>query len=253
MRGIRTSFPLDENNKPILVPEKDQLPSEDLMHGDKTDEYLLQISDFFSDEIELSKFMEKSLFDNMRLLGGVTSITGGMKAQQNTKALIDHFKGNTGSDFHSTFLDEALSDALDEDNEDNFLYSQKGVVNRFEEELKKHNGNINNIDTLAPDSLEMKKVQFNKLSDRFNGKTFAVNDTNAFKVKVTDYELLPNNRYNATFNIIYYDHFGLDTEDVKKYIALTGFRCWYYLQHVKNYKPFITVFQCDKHIRNRSF
>jgi hypothetical protein len=253
LRCIRTSFPVDENNKPVLVYEKDQVPSEDLIHGDKTDEEVLDISNLFSDEIESSKFREESLFDNMRLLGGTTSIIGGRQAQENTTALINHFKGNTGSDFSSSFLDEALSDALDEDNEDNFLYSRAGVVKRFEEELKKHNGNINNIDTLDPKSLDMKRVQFNKKPDRWNGKKFAVNDTHAFKVKVTDYELLPNNRYNATFNIVYYDHFGLDMSDVKKYIVLAGFRCWYYLQHVRNYKPFITVFQCDKHIRNRNF
>jgi uncharacterized protein (TIGR03034 family) len=253
LRGIKTDFPLDREGKSLLVDESSQIASEDLRYADKTNSDVLSINPLFSAEIFQSKIGDDVLFNEMHLLGGFASANGGENAKANTTALINHLEKNSGEDFHSSFLDEALSEVLDEDNGNNFLFGTGGAVHRFEEELRKYKGNTNHIKTLNPKTLRMHRVQFDKLADVFNGKQFAVHDTHAFRVDATDYELLANNRYNATFHITYYDHFGLDITDVKKFILVNGFRAWYYLQHVRVYKPFITVFQCDKHIRNRSF
>ena len=54
---------------------------------------------------------------------------------------------------------------------------------------------------------------------------------------------LSGTAYTGQFNVVLYDHFGLDQPDVeKKYRFLAGFRAWFILQHLRrfSYKPFIT-------------
>lgn len=54
--------------------------------------------------------------------------------------------------------------------------------------------------------------------------------------------------WNATLKYTFYDHFGLDWEDIKKhgdgifpkYHTGDEFKAWYILQHYRTAKPFVT-------------
>jgi hypothetical protein len=80
-------------------------------------------------------------------------------------------------------------------------------------------------------------------ADRWEGLTLAINDTWAYEVKVADFELTGERTFRAKLSIVIYDHFGLDRADLEDKLIneLAGFRAWYLLQHVRGFRPFVTV------------
>ncbi len=79
--------------------------------------------------------------------------------------------------------------------------------------------------------------------NRFNGLGISVDGTQAYNIELTDFKLI-NNQYEGEFLLEIFDHFGLDSSDIlkdEKYIRhQEEFICWYMLQHLRGYKPFIT-------------
>lgn len=155
--------------------------------------------------------------------------------EDNIKRMIDKFEDNTGGAYSNGDLTEAVR------NHESTKRFVEQIRKGLAAALKKHKGHINNL-TKNVDVRLIGRPVFNSTSDTLSGLTIAINDTWAYKVSVTNYELSGKN-YKGIFNVALYDHFGLDQPDVeKKYKYLAGFRTWFILQHLKrfSYKPFIT-------------
>jgi hypothetical protein len=101
------------------------------------------------------------------------------------------------------------------------------------------------VKMLPFESQKMAAAKGKRQEDKIRGGlTIAVNDTMAFKVEIKSYDIDSSRKYSATCFVTIYDHFGLDRPDLEKiFVELEGFRAWYILQHLRGYKPFITVME----------
>jgi len=102
------------------------------------------------------------------------------------------------------------------------------------------------------------RPMFNRSEDMFNGMSIMVHDTWGRTVTLRNYTFDGRN-FSGTLRISIYDHFGLDTDDIRGYGSLmwvlenvmnhNGFSSWYVLQHYRGtnnrYRPFITWMERD--------
>ena len=88
----------------------------------------------------------------------------------------------------------------------------------------------------------------------FNGLGILIHDFQGYEVTIHDYKL-ESGKFSGKIHFKYYDHFGLDLNDVLSYSSgIKGvigqyFRDWYCLQHMQRfkgkYKPFINYFDFE--------
>lgn len=78
-------------------------------------------------------------------------------------------------------------------------------------------------------------------SDKFSGLGISVNGIQAYNIFLTEFKK-NGNSYQGKFKLEILDHFGLDATDIlaDKFYDQEEFICWYILQHLRDYKPFIT-------------
>lgn len=97
--------------------------------------------------------------------------------------------------------------------------------------------------------LRMNLLNFSSLRDEVTGLGITVHQVWAAKAELFDYAMnVPEGRWACRVEYTFYDHFGLDWEDVvkngdrrlPKYHTGDGFKAWYILQHYRNAQPFIT-------------
>jgi len=132
------------------------------------------------------------------------------------------------------------------------------VRKEFLAKLKKYGGNITEIANEQLDQENIKQPTFNTWTDKFHGLTIAINNTWAYDVQITEYQLKDDGTYKGKMKIIIYDHFGLDNNDVKPERPASkfdGFYNWFALQRWegfnKKYKPFITVIEKEFPFKGR--
>jgi LysM repeat protein len=181
----------------------------------------------------LGSVSAESLFRDMRRMS--KDLFAMDDLEENIDKMIDRFKGNTGGTYSNASLTSAVREHA----------SNKRFVEQIRKGLEKaindHKGDIGKL-TKNMDVKLIGHPVFNSSSDIASGLTIAINDTWAYEVSITAYELF-DRCYKGEFNVTLYDHFGLDQPDVeKKYSYLVGFRSWFILQHLQrfSYKPFIT-------------
>lgn len=91
---------------------------------------------------------------------------------------------------------------------------------------------------------------FDSDDDFKSGLQIAINDVWGYEITISNYKLY-RNKFQYNLLVTFYDHFGLDSHDVKKFGATDEtFKIWYYLQHAKRfdgrYKPFITTWNYEQ-------
>lgn len=157
--------------------------------------------------------------------------------------MVDKFQANSGGEFTDAVLTKHVKD---HDSTKRFSASIKKLIT---DTLTREKGNLKPLknETVDWNGKSYGHPRFSTLSDTFaGGLTICMNDTWAYEVSITEYEV-SGNSYSGKYKIILYDHFGLDQPDVeKKYSWLAGFRSWYILQHRRNFKPFITKVEFDE-------
>jgi len=170
-------------------------------------------------------------------------------------AMIDHFKQSKGTDFsHPTLTSNVLKH-----------HSTTTFCNWLEDDMKKKlksnslsdhpldKGPYNPIFLLDDKLIKYKvlsnKPQYESVKDTFlGGLQFCMGDTWAYKVQITGFDRSYNNKCTVQYKVLLYDHFGLNIADIQKpqiYLG-AGFRAWFVLQHIHNYRPFVTVVEFDK-------
>ena len=105
-------------------------------------------------------------------------------------------------------------------------------------------------------------------NDRMEGLTIALNDTWGFRVTITNYGYNPQTKdVEATLKFRIIDHFGLDVADIESYGSASkiisknwkvaplasdmaqGFCAWFILQHLRGYKPFVTIMEKEQTLK----
>ena len=216
----------------------DGTAADDLLTNDFTKQEIQSAgAGWWSDELFDTK-TDEELFQMMKDMGSTYFSVGEMET--NNLAMIDHFQKNTGNDYSSSILTKAVQEHA----------STKRFVERAKVVLAeriKLEGEGLSQKPITKGELEKARPVFNTNSDTFaGGLTFAINDTWAHQVELTSYDFVNENDYKGKMKVTLYNNFGLDKPDIeKKFGYMEGFRAWFILQHVRGYKPFVTVIEFD--------
>ncbi|WP_271783488.1 DUF3289 family protein [Aquimarina algiphila] len=172
----------------------------------------------------------------------------------NLVAMVDFFKVNTSTS--DNYEDDRLTKAIAEHER------TLSFINGFNPLLA---SKINeNIESLNDMKVNDSKTQYTKedyqgkeeellgveglqelkslaYSDKFSGLGISVNGTQAYNVFLKEFKR-EGDSYQGKLELEILDHFGLDGTDIlgDKFYDQEEFICWYMLQHLRGYKPFIT-------------
>lgn len=179
------------------------------------------------------------LFKQMRLM---SNLFARGYLNDNIMQMIQHFQKNTGTEYRNQALNKAVRN---HSSMKRFVIScKKALRTRLIDCDISKIGHSAGVKNKLLDNKEFGRVHFTEMLDKFNGLGIAVHDTAAYKVELLSFNLDDGNfKFNAKAKFTIYDHFGLDKRDLKKFGAASGFRAWYILQHLRGYKPFLTVIE----------
>lgn len=186
--------------------------------------------------------------------------------EENLNRMIDKFMKNEGG----VYEDEVLTRHIIE-HPNTIEYCEK-VEDYIAEQLKKNFSKLEEVEDKEPyfstnkidengrlifankNNLrkDIEKSNFSKpsfsygksLLEAAKGLTIALNDIWAAEVVLKAVRLNEED-YTAKYEVTLWDHFGLDKPDLEKRFAAypsikESFICWFVLQHLRNYKPFVT-------------
>lgn len=172
--------------------------------------------------------------------------------ENNLDAMIDKFARKEGGIYESTILNNAISISPQ------VRKYCDGINAYLREQLIGNGWDISALEDkhvyFTKDSdLKLRKKKnkhfenrpiFNTWEDRVKGTAIALNDIWATEVKVTSFHKT-RKHFEVTYQVTLWDHFGLDITDMEKIfnvIPSVGetFVCWFILQHLRGYIPFIT-------------
>lgn len=228
-----------------LGKDRDGNEAEDMKYGDISPEELLERDGSFA---KFLKTDDWKLFLNMKGLATIFSLVSG---RDNALAIIKNFEMNTGKTYSSNYMNEQLKK---HETFKEFVYGKDGVLENLCKELRNKNGNINRINFLSNGEIDSISVKFNTFKDLATGMKISVDGITAFKIYVDNYRLISMNTFNCDLRILIFDHYGVDWEDMQKFMKYhDGFPSWYVLQHVRGYKPFITRMETVVTINNQKF
>lgn len=156
-------------------------------------------------------------------------------------AMVARFEKNTGGEFSDPVLTKHIKQ------HPSTIRFIREIEEGIQEILIKSNGNpVLLLDTKRYVLISKKynHPKFDTSSDTFaGGLTICWNDTWAYEVIIEQFDKI-NDSYFLKYRIDLYDHFGLDIADLSEHIsryALSGFRAWFALQHIHNFRPFIAT------------
>ncbi|MBK7510672.1 MAG: DUF3289 family protein [Chloracidobacterium sp.] len=157
----------------------------------------------------------------------------------------------------------------------NDLINNEFISKTLNEEVEKHDSTITFCAKIQAgiqrrlaggegNPVHLKDSSVHNTSDRFGrphfstskdiflgGLTTCINDTWAYEVFITEFSSNDGKNFKVVYKVVLYDHFGLDKPDVDPqehplYYAIPGFRAWFVLQHLRNFKPFITRVEFER-------
>lgn len=223
--------------------------ADDLCYGDgitKTDHSVYSISEIeaLGDKMKNETLLKKTEDLWKDLIDMVTLEFSIRDLGKDTLKMIRNFKDNAGLEFsNSNLTSEILKHK-----------STKEFCNRIEDCIKAQL-NLSNCNpaSLKDEFIYLETINrfgrpsFKEFFDTIGGLRIMWNDTWAYEIYVTNFDTNDGVNYNVEYKVVLYDHFGLDKPDLEKiYYYHQGFRAWFVLQHVRNFKPFITKAEFDK-------
>lgn len=187
------------------------------------------------------------------------------KLQENLERMIAKFRKNEGG----IYEDEVLTEAIIK-NPATIEYCQK-VEDYIVEQLKSNFSKLENIEDKEPYFLVGKKFENNKRKHNkgfdkpayiwkkdgnvLRGETIALNDIWATEIILKELVFKDEYHYKVKYEVTLWDHFGLNLSDMEKIFNVLPsvgetFVCWFILQHLRGYKPFITKITFEKEFKN---
>ncbi|OXA83241.1 DUF3289 family protein, partial [Flavobacterium hibernum] len=191
--------------------------------------------------------------------------------QDNLDQLIAKFKRSEGGIFESPIMTKHALARSETDE-----YCQK-VEDYIAEQLKNNLSKLEEVEDVEPyfaKKIGVENLFFNSKGERSkrnkifskptysygalheapikatDGLTIALNDIWAAEVLLKEL-LFEGNNYTAKYEVILWDHFGLDLPDMEKIFNIIPsvnetFISWFVLQHLRGYKPFLTKIKFQK-------
>lgn len=158
--------------------------------------------------------------------------------------MYDRFCSDDDSDYKNDLLNKLFT------KQSETKTCKKNFKKRFEEYIKKYNYDIISFD--IKDFHESIYGKYKKkgepginrpkfdsyIKDSLKGSMICFHDTQGFNVYAEDIKI-KNGKFSCKLRFDFYDHFGLDSEDVNKFgnniLVGKGFQSWYILQHLNEY------------------
>jgi hypothetical protein len=150
----------------------------------------------------------------------------------------NRFSRGTGGVYTSDILNKEIS------NNSAFVKYHREFLPKLQERIKNAGNDPRSISCISMDLLS-----FSSFWDKVSGLGITVHQVWSAKAEIRDFYLDGCTKlWTAELLYTFYDHFGLDWEDVVKnkdrilpqYHTGDYFKAWYILQHYRNAKPFIT-------------
>jgi len=181
------------------------------------------------------------LFSDFRMMAFQLS-SGAL--QENIASMIDKFQSNEGGIYENSELNDA---AIESSATKRFC---EALENDITQRIQNAGGNIAGAEdtSIRWERRRGASPSFARGEDRnlFKGLTIAVNDVWSYEASIIQYTRKEDG-YDIKYEVTYWDHFGLDLPDMQKFYSLgAGFRAWFFLQHVRGYKPFLTKITFEK-------
>ncbi|STO09814.1 Protein of uncharacterised function (DUF3289) [Flavobacterium hibernum] len=230
---------------------------------------------YSKEEIEkLGFFMELSMETDLRLWFNLRTLKALLAWGDLSPVLdemIDKFKRSEGGIYENPVLTQAIKE-----NPKTLEYCQK-VEDYMAEQLKTNFDKLEEVEDVDAyfEKIVNNEIRFSNIrGDRgaigkkfskpafsywdtknwgignlLSGRTLALNDIWATEVYLKQV-VFNGDDYVAKYQVILWDHFGLDKPDLEKfYYYENGFRAWFLLQHIHGYKPFITKMTFTKEFK----
>jgi len=199
-------------------------------------------------------FSDDRLFWNFEQTASLYFATGLLEG--NLRRMIAKFKANQGGIYEDAVLNQAIvnSDVTKKycaDVEKYLSESIKANITSLDkiEDKKPYFGNFNALQT----DRKNKNKTFSRPIYNVNkteGLTIALNDIWATQIVIKELKNT-NTTYKCKYEVILWDHFGLDLPDMEKVFNIIPsvgetFVTWFILQHLRGYKPFVTKIKFEK-------
>ena len=178
---------------------------------------------------------EATLRADMQRLRFTFSITD---RQEISNSLVEEFF--TPRDHVVAFTRESLNDVTKA--HPSFITYRANMINEFGRRFERVGFNLRSFGRIQNIPLP----NFRRFADRLRGTFFMVDRLAHTYTLLTDIEFDPNGRsYHCKFRFLFYDVFGLDDNDVRRYGLNSGVRAWWLLQHQYGYAPLVTRIVVD--------
>lgn len=207
----------------------DGTPAEDMQYGDKPAKSAKIKKD------PMFKKTDSRLYDYMHDL--MTSLSIGDMETVAVEMLNKFITGKKGN-YKSGLLNTEIS------NNPAFVQYHNAFFRELQPIIKSALFSPHNITPIS-----MNLLNFSSFLDKVGGLGITVHQVWSTRAELIDFRVNNSgNHWSARLKYTFYDHFGLDWEDIKKhgddiiprYHTGDEFKAWYILQHYRTAKPFIT-------------
>jgi hypothetical protein len=184
----------------------------------------------------LAKKTDDELFNDMRYT--IRTYTTGVLEEVGDK-MINHFAGNTGSDFS----DEVLNNHIRASSQ--FQDKLNGALKLVRTEIQEVNGDFSKYEK---QNFALPRFPKWEASNPFfpNSLYTLIGGTQYGSITLVKYKYNASTKgFTGVINVTLMDDFGVSASDVKNAANIPfskGIRAMWYLQHVRGYKPYRTVF-----------
>lgn len=177
----------------------------------------------------------------------------------NLKRMIAKFKSNEGGIYEDEVLNQAIINS-----EVTKTYCSD-VERYLSENIRNNIATLDKLEDKAPylgSSRKIKDLRSQKNKNftrpiynvnKTEGLTIALNDIWATQIVIKELKNTSKD-YTCKYEVILWDHFGLDLPDMEKVFNIIPsvgetFVCWFILQHLRGYKPFVTKIKFEKEFK----
>ena len=177
----------------------------------------------------------------------------------NIDRMIEKMRSNEGGIYEDPVLTRAAAA-----NQDTQAYCEK-VEMYLAEKIKDNLLTLSDVEDTSPyfgtgadknrraskgKNFSRPAYSYNRLENLLGGLTIATNDIWSSQVILKEL-VFDGDNYTGKYQVTLWDHFGLDKPDMEKVFnvlpsAAEVFICWFILQHLRGYKPFITKIAFDR-------
>ena len=231
--------------------EVDGSLARDMGYNDKTRSQIIAVSEKLTTMLDVfDNYGPTEVYNTM--MGLATTFTKNDASMTPVATdMFNHFWNGSGADYRNPVLTQK---AVGHPTTQTYINGSKALILQS---IRSHNGDITKVpfDIAVQSGHEyLDRPQFTTEADLYNGLKICINDTWGRYIEIKNYSF-DGSAFSGTLKYTFYDHFGLDDEDIPYYMdweipfVSNRFAAWYILQHYKGQngasKPFVTYFEAE--------